>query len=420
MYVNNTSIPQVIDFNQRRADRHYQEALAHEHDGELDAAVHAFEQAVALAPEHIDAQLALVAHYNRLGLLDDAIDHCRAILTREPDPTAYFYLGQSLINLGEYDEALDALHQCLTLDPTHALAHHELAYVYYRREDYDVAITEFHRAAQYEPSWETYFFLGECYRQTERLKEAQTVLRKALAIAETWGQIELTRAQMESVNRRMEFPRNTPLDVKANYYCENGIVYLGSDDDDGLNIPFYFFYNFDYTDIAVTLRRLVTITDHLDMHFDAVVPADIISLPLALALARYWDIGTEPNKDDSILLVQAIAQESATLQDALERTPDATTFCLCAAWDDPWLPDIVGVCPPLGGGLPWYPATSVAGVAANAATSTSSLPASPDQVEEILAGILDALDSDTAEPTLDEHGAYYAVDHPRLRFRRSL
>ena len=418
MYVNKASIPQVIDFNQHRADRHYQQALAHEHDGELDAAVDAFEQAVALAPEHIDAQLALAAHYYRLGFLEDAIHHCQAVLTLEPDPTAYFYLGQSLINRGDYDAAIDALQQCLALDPTHALAHHELAYVYYRREDYDVAITEFHRAAQYEPSWETYFFLGECYRRTERLTEAQTVLQKALTIAETWGQIELTRAQMESIDRRMEFPDDTPLDVKARYYCENGIVYLGSDDDDGLSIPLYFLYNFGYTDVAVTLRRLISIADHLDMRFDAVVPADIVSLPLALTLARFWGVNTEPSKDGDTLLVQAIANESATLQDALERTPGATTFCLCAAWDDPWLPDIVGVSPLLGGTVPWYQHQSDN---SEYTGDRTTMPAPSDQfysipIEQLVARILVALDTLPDEGSLTEHRNYYGTDHHRLRF----
>lgn len=418
MHVDKASIPQIIDFNQHRADRHYQQALAHEHDGELDAAVDAFEQAVALAPEHIDAQLALAAHYYRLGFLDDAIHHCEAVLTLGPDPTAYFYLGQSLINRGDYDEAIAALRHCLVLDPTHALAHHELAYVYYRREDYDVAITEFHRAAQYEPSWETYFFLGECYRRTERLKEAQTVLRKALTTAETWGQIELTRAQMESIDRRMEFPYDTPLDVKANYYCENGIIYLGSDDDDGLNIPLYFFYNFGYTDVAVTLRRLITITEHLGMHFDAIVPADIVSLPLALALARYWNVGTEPTNDGSTLLVQATAKESATLQDALERTPGAATFCLCAAWDDPWLPDIVGISPLLGGTVPWYQHQSDDEYMPDHRTEQMETPARfySIPIEQLVTRILAAMDALPDESSLTEHSTYYGTDHHRLRF----
>lgn len=418
MYVDKAPLPQIINFNQHRADRHYQRALAHEHDGELDAAVDAFEQAVALAPEHIEAQLALAAHYQRLGFSDDAIHHCKAVLAIEPHPTAYFYLGQSLVNRGDYDEAIDALHHCIELDPTNALAHHEIAYVYYRREEYEIAITEFHRAAQHEPMWETYFFLGECYRRTDRLDEAQTVLRKALAMAETWGQIELTRAQMQSIARRMEFPRDISLDVKASYYCENGIVYLGSDEDDGVNIPLYFFYNFSYTDIAITLRRLIAITEHLNMRFDAVVPADIVSLPLALTLARYWNVGTEPVKDGETLLVQAIAEESATLQDALERTPGATTFCLCAAWDEPWLPDFVGLSPPLGGTVPWY---QTPGDAADLPAVHTESPVSPSQVysipiEQLAARILAALETLPDEPSLIEHSNYYSTEHHRLRF----
>lgn len=415
----------ILDFNQCRAERLYQEALRYEHDGNLDAAVAAFEQAVAMAPEYIDAQLALAAHYHRLGMLEEAIAHCKAVLQLQPEPAAYLYLGQALANCSEYDKAIAALRNCLTLDPTDAHAHHELAFVYYCQEQYDVAITEFHRAAQCEPRWETYFFLGECYRQTDYPDKAQAILRKALNHADTWGQIELTRAQMESVARRVEFSSEASLGIKERYYCESGIVYLGSNEDDGLTIPPYFFYDFGYTDIARTLRRLITVCDRLNVHFDAVVPADIVSLPLALTLAHHWQVGTEPASVGHTLVVQALAAESTSLQDALERTPGATTFCLCAAWDDPWLPDVVGVSPPLGGSIPWYQPKAHNGVASSVhlAGSTVAIQSGLSQIrpyeipiEQIVAKIREALTTLPDEPTLEAHGEYYASQHSRLRF----
>lgn len=339
---------------------------------------------------------------------------------------AYFNLGHALIDKSEHEAALAALRRCLELEPNFARAQYEIAFVYYLKGEYDVAITEFHRAAQIEPDWETYFFLGECYRLTWRSDEAERMYRKAMPLAASWGQVEITKAQLECVARQREFPSRKDLTVKDRYYCDSGVVYLGAGQDDGLEIHPYFFYHFSYQDLAVTLKRLLALIEALDLKFDAVAPVDIVSHPLAMALARRLGVGTEPQTGGDTLLVQALGETVEGLQDALERTGGATTFCLAASWEEDWAPDILGIHTPLPNSVPWYRVGTLLRVGSSVESTTidDSMKeiepeagfVDPRPAESIATEILQALDNVPDEPTLSAQVNYYRQMHRRLRF----
>lgn len=416
---------QILDFNRCRAERLYRQGLDCEREGDQAEALALFEQAVALDPQHADARVATASHYRRLGRLDEAIAQCRAALEIEPHPAAYFNLGHALIDKNEHEAALIALRRCLELEPTFVRAQYEVALVYYLKGDYDVAITEFHRVAQIEPDWETYFFLGECYRLTRRSTEAERMYRKAMPLAGSWGQVEITKTQLECVARQREFPPDADLTVKDRYYCDSGVVYLGAAQDNGLEIHPYFFYHFSYRDLAITLKRLLAVIEGLNLCFDAVAPVDIVSHPLAMALARRLGVGTEPQPNGNTLLVQALGETVEGLQDALERTPGATTFCLAASWEEDWAPDILGIHTPLPSSVPWYRIGALSLIytqARGGASQTRELIESetsfvdPRSSELIATEILRALDRAQDEPTLKAQVDYYRVAHHRLRF----
>ncbi|HYN87854.1 MAG TPA: tetratricopeptide repeat protein, partial [Ardenticatenaceae bacterium] len=389
------------------------------------AALGLFEQAIALNDQQVDARIALAFHYRRLGRLDEAIAQCRAAIDIEPHPVAYFNLGHVLIDKNEHEAALEALRHCLELQPDFARAQYEIAFVYYLKGEYDVAITEFHRAAQIEPDWETYFFLGECYRLTHRPVDAERMYRKALPLATSWGQVEITKNQIEGLTRQREFDADAELTVKDRYYCDSGIVYLGTRQDDGIEIPPYFFYNFSYDDLAVTLKRLLAVLEALNLRFDAVAPVDIISHPLAMALARRLSVGTEPRPNGNTLVVQAVGETVEGLQDTLERTPGATSFCLAASWEEDWAPDILGIHTPLPSSVPWYRVGVLSRLRVDpddqspdgaGSSDVAESFVDPRPAESIATEILQALDSVEDDPTLTAQVNYYRVAHRRLRF----
>lgn len=413
---------QILDFARCRAEKLYQQAVELEQEGDLDEALALLKQAVALDSSHADARVALSFHYRRIGQVDEALAHCQAAIRHAPSAEGYFSLGQALIDKSEHEAALTALRRALEYNPSLAPAQYKIAFVYYLRGDYDVAITEFHRAAQMDADWETYFFLGECYRLTRRCPEAERMFRRAMPLAASWGQVELTKAQLACVARLREFPQHAELSVKDRYYADSGTVYLGTGQDDGLQIHPYFFYHFSYTDIAITLKRLLTLIDAADWRFDAVAPVDIVSLPLALALAHRLGVATEPVPGGQTLLVQALGETVEALQDALDQAPGATTFCLAASWEEDWAPDLMGIHTPLPSSVPWYRLGALTGIEALAAGlladrgRATPIEADPRPAETIATDILQAIDSTPDDPTLESQRVYYCEQHTKLRF----
>ncbi|MGH2542181.1 MAG: tetratricopeptide repeat protein [Ardenticatenaceae bacterium] len=411
----------ILDLTQSLADRFYHEGIGFEEMGRLDEAMHAFERAVQAKRTHAAARIALAYHCRRLDRIDKAVAHSKAAVVTEPGAEAYFTLGHMLTASHEYENALAALRRCLELDPSYEQARYQIAFVYYLKGEYDVAITEFHRAAQHEPDWETLFFLGECYRMTRRPAEAERIFRRALNMASSWGQVEITRGQLRACQRLTEFPPHVSLSIKDRAYSDCGIVYLGTRADDGLNIPPYLFFRYEYVDIAHTLYRFLALAEAQGWTWDAVMPVDIISLPLALALASSFGTGTEPLKEGKTLVVQALGETVEGLQDATERLNYASTFCLLACWPEEWRPDFVGVVTPLVGSLPWYRTSTLSHLRLALAGDQNSRPPSreiwqdPRPPEVIARDILTALANIADEPTLPAQLEYYQ-QHQRLRW----
>ncbi len=414
---------QILNFAHSLADRYYQEGVQYEERGAVDEAMAAFQRAIRASGTHAPARLALAYHYRRLDRLDKALSHCNAALAHEASAEAYFLLGHILIAKEQFPAALDALHRCLELDPNFDRARYQIAFIYYLRGEYEVAITEFHRAAQHESEWETLFFLGECYRMTRRPAEAERVLRRALCLTSNWTQIELTRGQLFACQRLAEFPPEHVLTPKDRAYCDSGVVYLGTGADDGIAIPPYLFHNFTYADVAQTLRRLLALKEAEGWQWDAVQPVDIVSLPLALALAEHLGIGTEPRRYGTTLVVQALGETMEGMQDAMEGLAGARSFCLMVCWSEEWRPDLMGIATPLVGSLPWYRTSAIPRLYASLLEREAELTVSqkpswldPRSPELIAADILAALKVIPPDPNLRTQLDYYH-QHPRLRWR---
>ncbi len=256
---------------------------------------------------------------------------------------------------------------------------------------------------------------------TRRAPEAERIFRRALGRANSWGQVEITRGQLQACQRLTEFAATPVLSVKDRLYCDSGVVYLGSRMDDGVQVPPYLFYKFEYADLACTLQRFLALQESKGWQWSAVVPVDIISLPLALALATHLGVGTEPLPDGETLVVQALGETVEGLQDAAERLPNTRTFCLLACWSEQWQPDIVGLVTPLVGSLPWYRTGPVSQLHAVLFGEESTSPIreqvwqDPRSPEAIARDILEALWAAESEPTLPAQLDYYR-EHPCLRW----
>jgi hypothetical protein len=87
-------------------------------DGDAAGALAAFDEALRLDPEHLDARNGRATALARLGQTDAAIAELRRAAEAAPQ-AAHLHnnLGYLLLNLGRYDEAAQALRRAIAADP---------------------------------------------------------------------------------------------------------------------------------------------------------------------------------------------------------------------------------------------------------------------------------------------------------------
>ncbi len=108
---------------------------------DAEAARRAYEQAIALDPQHADALVNLGRLRHEAG--EPALARVlyeRALETRPEDPVAAFNLGVALEDLGESRLAMAAYRRALKHDPRCADAHYNLARLYERRGEHTRAM----------------------------------------------------------------------------------------------------------------------------------------------------------------------------------------------------------------------------------------------------------------------------------------
>jgi tetratricopeptide (TPR) repeat protein len=91
-------------------------------------AAEAYGQALALAPDWLEARINLGATLYQLGQMEEAEAHFRAALEREPqNATLQFNLGCVLDEQGRFEEAILHLRRAVEFAPAYADAHFNLA-----------------------------------------------------------------------------------------------------------------------------------------------------------------------------------------------------------------------------------------------------------------------------------------------------
>jgi tetratricopeptide (TPR) repeat protein len=148
--------------------------------GEQDAALEAFERAIALNPRDprpfFDAALLYASRNN----LDQAVDrYQRGLAIDGSDPTAQFNYGRLLLLKGRQQEAEKAFRRTLQINPRDSGARVELSRLALARNDFSGAIGSARQAAEISPeSFEANLALAEAYISARQDAEAMAHLEK--------------------------------------------------------------------------------------------------------------------------------------------------------------------------------------------------------------------------------------------------
>jgi ribosomal protein S12 methylthiotransferase accessory factor len=137
------------------------------------------------------------------GAFQEAISHFDRALDLKPEkedlPYIYSYKGHCLKDLERYDEAIQVLNQGCAEDDERPDLHNLLGFCYFKKEEYETAITHFKKAVHLNPaSAMDYANLGVNYRRLGNTEAAREYFTLALTLDPT---IEFARSQLADISQ---------------------------------------------------------------------------------------------------------------------------------------------------------------------------------------------------------------------------
>src|SRR5438874_11510699 len=122
---------------------------------DLQSAAHHFREVTRLDPLRAGAHINLGAGYNRLDMVDDAIQVLRRGIQLDTHRAeGYYNLGLAYRRKRQLDLAIQAYHEAVRLSPRMADAHLNLANAYLDKGQYSLAVARYRHALEIRPHWE--------------------------------------------------------------------------------------------------------------------------------------------------------------------------------------------------------------------------------------------------------------------------
>lgn len=159
-------------------------ALANAEVGDIDAAVTAYETAIALSPESGFLWNNLAQLLARNERNEEAILAYQKALAYAPqDFLGWDGVGQVYLRLGLHQNAIAAFEKATSIAPYYEFSWHGAGQAYLESGQFEKATISLEKAVKLNPqlvdAWKT---LGRCYTRWERIREALTVYQRAIEL----------------------------------------------------------------------------------------------------------------------------------------------------------------------------------------------------------------------------------------------
>ena len=165
--------------------------------GNYEAAIAYYRQAIEEQPESVDAYLAMGELSLQLGQADAAISCYLSGLKQNQHPELYFNLGNVYQAQQQWSRAVLCYQKAVQYDPSHGQAWHELGEVFSRQQLWSEAVKAYPQAIQLRPdfSW-SYNNLGYALVQLHQWSDAIPVYHEAIKLKPdfVWSHYNLAEA----------------------------------------------------------------------------------------------------------------------------------------------------------------------------------------------------------------------------------
>ena len=155
----------------------------------------------------IQTALSLADRAQQAGLLKDAEDVCREILSQNPsEPRALRILGVVLRKHGRLDEAVQKLRASIAINDSDPLAHRDLGDTLRAAGKFEDAIGAYKKALQLQPNWpEGYGALGNALKDARQFEPAAQAFRTAIRLRPDLAMAHLRLGEaLQELNRLTE------------------------------------------------------------------------------------------------------------------------------------------------------------------------------------------------------------------------
>ncbi|MFZ1987132.1 MAG: tetratricopeptide repeat protein, partial [Desulfatitalea sp.] len=170
--------------NQRTAETYLEEGHGCLAASNFPAAISAYQRALELNPQSVEAAYNCGVAFHRQGHLDQAIVcYNQAIRLLPGLAEAHFNLAHALSEVNRPEEAEAAYRATMRLQPQNAAAPYNLGLLYKSRGQYPQAVEAFNEALRLRPNYaEAHNNIGVIWRDQNRLDQARICFEQALAI----------------------------------------------------------------------------------------------------------------------------------------------------------------------------------------------------------------------------------------------
>jgi len=162
----------------------YNQAVVLQRQGEIEAAIEKFREALRISPNYLEAMVNLGALLVRVGRPAQAVGVLERLVEIDPDNgSARLNLGAALEGLGRFEQAASHYQEALRLIPDSDQAHNNLGNVLQGLKRYDEAVAHYQEALRLNPdNVLAHINLGNALRVLGRFEEGVAHYQEALRL----------------------------------------------------------------------------------------------------------------------------------------------------------------------------------------------------------------------------------------------
>jgi len=163
-------------------------------EGKFPEALEAFQQFQEKVPELYQLNINIGNCYKEMRNFDKALESFQIVLDKvmeekgflegsETAALALASIGETHMDMGEFDKARDFLKQALEISPQDPTMAYKVGEIYFKRGDTDSGIAYYKKAIEFKPDWgPPYRQLGYAYLNKGNYQKAIDVFKKYLEI----------------------------------------------------------------------------------------------------------------------------------------------------------------------------------------------------------------------------------------------